>query len=180
MFRLDGKRAIVTGGGSGIGRAICDTFAKQGAAVACLDVDENGARDTVATIEAGGGRAFALCADVTDKAAVEAATAAAVARFGGAPDILVNFGRIVAAGGTVCFGPHHSRAGRGLRPGAVPPRVPGHTGLARLPSEGLGLMASTLCRQPFTYDIFDAILPSRTANTSTPRRCHGWPSRSFR
>ncbi len=55
MFRLDGKRAIVTGGGSGIGKGICDLFAKQGCHVVIFDVDEkNGLATEKEIVEAGG------------------------------------------------------------------------------------------------------------------------------
>ncbi len=57
MSQLNQKTALVTGGGSGIGRAISETFAAAGAAVAILDLDEAAAADTVAAIHAGGGKA---------------------------------------------------------------------------------------------------------------------------
>jgi NAD(P)-dependent dehydrogenase (short-subunit alcohol dehydrogenase family) len=58
MFRLDDKTAIVTGGGSGIGRAIATVFAQQGAQVYILDVDEAGGTNTAQEITTGGGKAF--------------------------------------------------------------------------------------------------------------------------
>lgn len=62
MFRLDNKAAIVTGAGSGIGKAIALTFAKQGAQVFILDIDESGAGDTVNEItQAGGSAVFKKC-----------------------------------------------------------------------------------------------------------------------
>ncbi len=57
MFRLDNKTAIVTGGGSGIGRAISAVFARQGATVYILDVDEKGGTETAHEISAAGGKA---------------------------------------------------------------------------------------------------------------------------
>lgn len=57
MFRLDNKVAIITGGGSGIGKAITQVFAKQGAIVYVLDMDEKGAGDTVAEVQQQGGKA---------------------------------------------------------------------------------------------------------------------------
>ena len=70
MFRLDGKTAMVTGAGSGIGEAIALCFAAQGAAVWVVDRDERAAAATVAAIRAAGGKADAACVDVSDTEAV--------------------------------------------------------------------------------------------------------------
>jgi 2-keto-3-deoxy-L-fuconate dehydrogenase len=70
MFRLGGKSAIVTGAGSGIGRAIATTFAAQGARVFALDLDLAAAQDTAARIGAAGGAAAAVACDVTAQASV--------------------------------------------------------------------------------------------------------------
>lgn len=62
MFKLDDKTAIVTGGGSGIGKAIALLFAQQGATVCILDVDEAGAEETIEAIhQEGGTGTFHLC-----------------------------------------------------------------------------------------------------------------------
>ena len=58
MFRLDRNAAVVTGAGSGIGRAIASTFAAQGAHVFVLERDADAAAETVAQIAAGGGAAI--------------------------------------------------------------------------------------------------------------------------
>jgi NAD(P)-dependent dehydrogenase (short-subunit alcohol dehydrogenase family) len=72
MFRLDGKTAMVTGAGSGIGEAIAHTLAAQGAHVWVVDRDERTAGATVAAIRSAGGRADAACVDVSDPGAVVA------------------------------------------------------------------------------------------------------------
>jgi 2-hydroxycyclohexanecarboxyl-CoA dehydrogenase len=63
---LDGRVAVVTGGGKGIGRACSVQLAKDGAAVAVWDLDAEGAKETVASIEASGGRAIACVGDASD------------------------------------------------------------------------------------------------------------------
>ena len=88
MFRLDGKHAVITGAGSGIGRAIARTFAAQGARVSVLERDEAAGAATAALIHEAGGVAGAIACDVSSAASVasafdRAATAAPI-------DILVN------------------------------------------------------------------------------------------
>ncbi|MBX3028234.1 SDR family oxidoreductase [bacterium] len=65
-MQLEHKVALVTGAGSGLGRAIAVAFARQGALVAVNDIREEAARETVAAVEAAGGRAMAVPADVAD------------------------------------------------------------------------------------------------------------------
>jgi 2-keto-3-deoxy-L-fuconate dehydrogenase len=85
MFRLDKKTALITGAGSGIGQAIADVFARQGAFVWVVDRDSKSGRATVDTIRATGGQADFAEMDVSDPAA-------ALALAGRLPpiDLLVN------------------------------------------------------------------------------------------
>jgi NAD(P)-dependent dehydrogenase (short-subunit alcohol dehydrogenase family) len=79
---LDGKVALVTGGASGIGRATAVAMAREGARVAVADRAEATATETVALINAAGGQAIAIGADVTREAGVAAMLARTVAAFG--------------------------------------------------------------------------------------------------
>ncbi len=79
---LDGKVAVITGAGSGVGRASALRFAEEGASVVCADVDLDRARGTVAQLEAAGGTAVADRSDVSQDADVASTIGTAVARFG--------------------------------------------------------------------------------------------------
>ena len=79
---LDGKSALITGGGGGIGRATALAFAREGARVAVADAAEAAAQETVALINQAGGQAMTLTGDVTDAAVVEASVKSVVAAYG--------------------------------------------------------------------------------------------------
>ncbi|HLZ94302.1 MAG TPA: glucose 1-dehydrogenase [Candidatus Dormibacteraeota bacterium] len=80
MGRLDGKVCLITGAGSGIGQASAKLFAAEGAHVVVADVDDKGARSTVASIKKAGGAASAEHVDVTDEAETVALGARVVKR----------------------------------------------------------------------------------------------------
>ncbi len=104
MFRLDGKAAIVTGGGSGIGREISLMFARQGALVAVADVNEAGAASVADEITAAGGQGYAQRLDVTSAESARAAVDEIVSRHGRL-DILVNNAGIGFVGNVLETGP---------------------------------------------------------------------------
>ncbi len=90
--RMEGRRAFVTGGGSGIGRATAYRLAAEGASVAVADIRADSAVAVAAEIEAGGGQAVAVETDVGSEASIEAAVSEAVRVFGGLDAVFANAG----------------------------------------------------------------------------------------
>ena len=89
MGRLEGKAAFITGAGGAIGSAIARRFAREGAAVMCVDIDGDGVERTASSIKADGGRAVALACDVSKTTEVKNAIDAATRAFSRL-DVLVN------------------------------------------------------------------------------------------
>jgi 2-deoxy-D-gluconate 3-dehydrogenase len=89
LFDLSGRVAVVTGSGSGIGRAVARRLAQVGARVLCTDLTEDAAARTVALVEGDGGQARALAADVREPAAADRTVDAALEAWGRL-DVLVN------------------------------------------------------------------------------------------
>ena len=88
-MRLENKVAIVTGGAAGIGRAICELFAEEGAKVVIGDIDADGGRETVRLIEDAGGSAVFAPTDVSQESQAQALVERAVSEYG-AVNVLVN------------------------------------------------------------------------------------------
>lgn len=89
MKRLNGKTAIVTGAGRGLGREMAIAFAREGARIGILEIDPKSAASTAAEIADLGGEAEVRIADISDRSAAFAAIDAVAARFGRL-DVLVN------------------------------------------------------------------------------------------
>jgi NAD(P)-dependent dehydrogenase (short-subunit alcohol dehydrogenase family) len=89
MARLDGKVALITGAGGGIGRATALRFAQEGASVVCCDLAEDANDETASLVEQAGGAAVALRTDVTSSDDLAAAVATAEQRYGKL-DVLFN------------------------------------------------------------------------------------------
>ncbi len=98
---LAGRRAMVTGGGSGIGRAVAHRLAMEGAAVGVIDLRQDAADAVSAAIVAAGGKAFSRLADVGSEQAIEAATTELAASLGG-------LDTVVACAGLAFPGATHS------------------------------------------------------------------------
>ena len=87
-----GKTAVVTGGGSGIGEALCRAFAAEGMAVVVSDIDRHAAEGVAQAITAAGGSAIAVRTDVADRTSVKALADEAFAAFGGVHALCNNAG----------------------------------------------------------------------------------------
>ena len=101
LFKLDGKRALVTGGGQGIGRGFALALAEAGAAVAVIDINPTTAAKVAAEIEARCRPALAVACDVTDPDDVRRAVEQVVERFGGLDIAVNNAGKVIILNGTV-------------------------------------------------------------------------------
>jgi NAD(P)-dependent dehydrogenase (short-subunit alcohol dehydrogenase family) len=97
-MRLEGKVALITGAGSGLGRHGSQLFTAEGAKVAIVDIDADRAEQTLKLIEQAGGDAIAITADVADKEQITSAVRQAVAHYGKLDIAWANAG-VVSRGG---------------------------------------------------------------------------------
>ena len=110
-MRLEGKNAIITGAGSGVGRASALRFAEEGAKVVCADLDVDAAKETVRLVEEAGGTAVAVAADVSKEDDVVAMHRRRSSSFGRLDIVFNNVGIPTPRLGMTLRGPHR----RGLR-----------------------------------------------------------------
>jgi len=118
--RLAGKVAVVTGGGNGLGRATAVRFAEEGAAVVVADLLDGPGLETVAQIEALGGRATFVSVDVTSRADNDAMARAAIEHYDGLHVVVTAAG--VASGGYVSGDLELAQKSMQARAGAIPAR----------------------------------------------------------
>ena len=97
-MRLSGKVAIITGGGSGIGRAICERFAAEGSAVIVAELDANRGRQTAETIIKNGGKAKFIQTDIRNEESIKKCVAETVAAFGSLTLLVNNAAAFVIRG----------------------------------------------------------------------------------
>ena len=90
MASLEGKVALITGAASGLGKAIAELYAKNGAAVAIADINQQAADAAAEEIKAAGGKAIGIAMDVSNEEAVNAGTDKAVQALGGHLDVLIS------------------------------------------------------------------------------------------
>lgn len=95
MSRLAGKVALVTGAGSGIGRAAAIRLAEEGALLGITDLDADGLEQTAAEVKAGGGEAVTVTGDAVDPATVDSLASRAVEQFGRIDVLLNNVGIVI-------------------------------------------------------------------------------------
>jgi NAD(P)-dependent dehydrogenase (short-subunit alcohol dehydrogenase family) len=101
MGCLDGKIALITGAGAGIGKASALLFAREGASVGLLDHQADSGEAAAKAIIAAGGQALFVATDVSDAAQIESAVAAIASRFGGLDILYNNAGGATARDGKV-------------------------------------------------------------------------------
>lgn len=89
---LKGKTAVVTGGGSGIGRGMCRRFAKQGMQVVVADVEAESAEQTASALRAEGARAIGIACDVSKRSEIESLAGASIEEFGAVEVVCNNAG----------------------------------------------------------------------------------------
>jgi 3-oxoacyl-[acyl-carrier protein] reductase len=174
-MRLEGKRAVVTGGARGIGRAIAERLAADGARVAILDLDLQAAEAPLAKENA---KHMGLRCDVTDSASVDAAFTKVAENFGGI-DILVNnamLGHIEGDGSEQSMAGAAARAeqiARGETPAAHPDRIIHMTNSGWLKPLDVNINGYFYCARAAVRDMVKRGAKGSIVNMSSTRAVSG-------
>ena len=171
---LDDSSVIVTGAGSGIGRAAALHFAREGTNLVIADINAEGAKAVVAQIQDAGGKAVAVVGDLSEQTVADQVVATALDTFGGV-DVLVNNAGIMdkmSAAAEVT----DAEWERGLRINLTAPFLLTRAALPHMPAKGKGAIVNTASEASLRGSAAGCTpWDARPRRRSRPRRSSSWP-----